>query len=403
MKKIVFEETCGTIKKCYVTDQKEITLEKKSTSKGSFKQFFYEAFLPEGYPHSVSKDYLSYQIWDSIQALCSSLTGTLATRAILVGAGVGEAEADPTAAAVQYILKDGASKLGSIMFTWTQGSNLDCNAKTWRLMADLINDSAFFFEILIGIFPKYFLLLASIAGIMKAVVGVAGGATRAALTQHQARRNNMADVAAKDGSQETANSLLGLVLATVLIPIITRSNTMIWAAYVFLTIMHLLANYKAVSGVILEKLNRQRADLVLDQFLKDGTTPDPAEISKRERILHFDSKKTVLGCSISNLVHNNYDELVDLINNSNGENFLLKQTKKNIIFAIHKEATQKDIMKAYFTAELMHRKQYKSATETSKLFESFLKKLDAAGWNTDHYLLGVTEWRCSWDSSLKNK
>jgi len=33
------------------------------------------------------------------------------------------------------------------------------------------------------------------------VVGVAGGATRAALTQHQARRNNMADVSAKDGSQ----------------------------------------------------------------------------------------------------------------------------------------------------------------------------------------------------------
>jgi len=36
---------------------------------------------------------------------------------------------------------------------------------------------------------------------MQAVVGVAGGATRAALTQHQARRNNMADVSAKDGSQ----------------------------------------------------------------------------------------------------------------------------------------------------------------------------------------------------------
>jgi len=36
---------------------------------------------------------------------------------------------------------------------------------------------------------------------IQAVVGVAGGATRAALTQHQARRNNMADVSAKDGSQ----------------------------------------------------------------------------------------------------------------------------------------------------------------------------------------------------------
>ena len=37
-------------------------------------------------------------------------------------------------------------------------------------------------------------------------MGVAGGATRAALTQHQARRNNMADVSAKDGSQVSVHS-----------------------------------------------------------------------------------------------------------------------------------------------------------------------------------------------------
>ena len=35
----------------------------------------------------------------------------------------------------------------------------------------------------------------------QSIVGVAGGATRAALTQHQALRDNMADVSAKDGSQ----------------------------------------------------------------------------------------------------------------------------------------------------------------------------------------------------------
>lgn len=37
--------------------------------------------------------------------------------------------------------------------------------------------------------------------VLQSIVGVAGGATRAALTEHQARRNNMADVSAKDGSQ----------------------------------------------------------------------------------------------------------------------------------------------------------------------------------------------------------
>ena len=43
--------------------------------------------------------------------------------------------------------------------------------------------------------------------VQQSIVGVAGGATRAALTQHQARRNNMADVSAKDGSQVQAVSL----------------------------------------------------------------------------------------------------------------------------------------------------------------------------------------------------
>lgn len=38
-------------------------------------------------------------------------------------------------------------------------------------------------------------------GPLQSLVGVAGGATRAALTVHQARRDNMADISAKDGSQ----------------------------------------------------------------------------------------------------------------------------------------------------------------------------------------------------------
>lgn len=41
----------------------------------------------------------------------------------------------------------------------------------------------------------------SVSVSLQSIVGVAGGATRAALTVHQARRNNMADISAKDGSQ----------------------------------------------------------------------------------------------------------------------------------------------------------------------------------------------------------
>ena len=31
-------------------------------------RFLHEAFLPDGYPGSVSSDYISYQLWDTCQA-----------------------------------------------------------------------------------------------------------------------------------------------------------------------------------------------------------------------------------------------------------------------------------------------------------------------------------------------
>jgi hypothetical protein len=96
-----------------------------------------------------------------------------------------------------------------ILFAWVQGSDLDNNAKQWRLVADGLNDLAMLasfgvlagcvlnlkhpqrvneqVEMLAPLFPEYFLALVCFASMAKAIVGVAGGATRAALTQHQAR------------------------------------------------------------------------------------------------------------------------------------------------------------------------------------------------------------------------
>lgn len=56
-------------------------------------------------------------------------------------------------------------------------------------------------ELASPLLPGAFLLLACLGSIARAVTGVAGGATRIALTQHFARRRNAADIAAKEGSQ----------------------------------------------------------------------------------------------------------------------------------------------------------------------------------------------------------
>ncbi|KAF1562602.1 hypothetical protein FQV10_0000893, partial [Eudyptes schlegeli] len=61
--------------------------------------------LPQGYPESVSPDYLQYQCWDALQALCSTLTGALATRAVLQAVGVGDSAATVTGATLTWVLR----------------------------------------------------------------------------------------------------------------------------------------------------------------------------------------------------------------------------------------------------------------------------------------------------------
>ena len=88
-----------------------------------------QVFLPEGYPQSVSGDYLEYQIWDTAQAFASSVSGSLATAAVLGGLGVGDAAATPLAATITWILKDGAGMIGRIVFAAYTGSGLDYDCK----------------------------------------------------------------------------------------------------------------------------------------------------------------------------------------------------------------------------------------------------------------------------------
>ena len=88
-----------------------------------------QVFLPEGYPQSVSKDYLQYQVWDTLQAFASSVSGSLATAAVLGGLGVGDSAATPLAATITWILKDGAGLVGRIVFAGYIGTRLDFDCK----------------------------------------------------------------------------------------------------------------------------------------------------------------------------------------------------------------------------------------------------------------------------------
>ncbi|XP_070704191.1 RUS family member 1 [Pempheris klunzingeri] len=377
---------------------------------------FKSVFLPQGYPESVSNDYLQYQFWDTVQAFASSLSGTLATQASLKGVGVGNQEATVAAATVTWLLRDGTGMLGRILFAWRKGNKLDSEAKKWRLFADVLNDIAMFMEILAPYFPTCFTLIVCTAGIFKSIVGVAGGATRAALTVHQARRDNMADISAKDGSQETLVNLAGLLVSLVLIPLVTDNPILTLSLFFLFTALHLFANYKAVRSVVMETFNEARLSIVLQQYLRDKRILSPQEANSREPIF-VEFRKTVpikLGVRLQEVVRS-LEEL-NLAIKKNNLPYLLGIQNGCVCVCLGPEASVHHEIRAMCQAVRLssmlspqtsrepptkqQQSHWEMVHESYELmdtnFNPFLKGVEAAGWDIKRTLLDWDEWRVEW-------
>ncbi|ONI30993.1 hypothetical protein PRUPE_1G286700 [Prunus persica] len=274
-----------------------------------------EAFVPEGFPSSVTPDYVSFQVWDLLQGLSTYIRTMLSTQALLSAIGVGEKSATVIGATFQWFLRDLTGMLGGILFTFYQGSNLDSNAKMWRLVADLMNDLGMLMDLVSPLFPSAFVFVVCLGSISRSFTGVASGATRAALTQHFALQSNAADISAKEGSQETVATMVGMALGMLLARITMGHPLAIWFSFLSLTMFHMYANYMAVRCLALNSLNPQRCSILLQHFMRTGQVLSPEQVSKMEHILpvwasSWSSKKTELihvrvslGVRVSSLNH----------------------------------------------------------------------------------------------------
>lgn len=235
--------------------------------------FIRYAFLPNGYPASVPPEYTQFQIWNIVQDACSSLRGMMSTRAILEGMGVGRADVTAIQATIQWILRDGSSMLGSLLFTSFSSANFGQNVKSWRLFADTVNNIGITLDMLAPLSRRHFLALVCLGSIFKALCGVAAGASGAAISEHWGRKNgNIADVMAKNGAQHTAVSLLGVVVSVWFANFANTSPRRVWTLYCALTVVHMLANYRAMRVLALRSLNHVRLDIIIRQFLAVTTT-----------------------------------------------------------------------------------------------------------------------------------
>ncbi|KAM3203394.1 protein root UVB sensitive 3 [Capsicum annuum] len=393
-----------------------ITIQRSSNAFTHISQRILQAFVPEGFPTSVTPDYVPFQVWDSLQGLSTYVRMMLSTQALLSAIGVGEKSATVIGATFQWFLRDLTGMLGGVLFTCYQGSNLDSNAKMWRLVADLMNDLGMLMDLVSPLFPSAFVFIVCIGSLSRSFTGVASGATRAALTQHFALENNAADIAAKEGSQETLATMIGMALGMLLARITIGHSFAIWISFLSLTMFHMYANYKAVCCLSLNNLNCERCSIVLSHFLKTGQVLSPKQVSSMEHVLPLwmtpwspkggDSlyKRVHLGVRVSSL-----DSLamINLLQSAGShykkEKYLLQQKGGTVRIITHKDSVAADILQSFIHALVMAKLDDQDGSISSesqswmaKHYEVFLLKLQSSGWKTERLLSSSVVWRANW-------
>ncbi|KAF2013790.1 DUF647-domain-containing protein, partial [Aaosphaeria arxii CBS 175.79] len=260
----------------------------KSTK--SYVQQLIDVLLPVGYPHSVTDDYIEYVLHalDSLQAFSSSIAGLLSSRAVLEGVGVGDATASPTAALLLNVLQESMGRIATILFAHRLGTSLEPECKMWRLAADVFNDISIVLDCLSPAFPKNIRVgVLGLSSVLRSLCGVCAGSSKASLSAHFAKRGNLGELNAKDSSQETVISLLGMLAGSVVVSWVS-SPMATWTTLIALLSIHLATNYKAVRAVSMRSLNRQRANIVLSHIVEHGRVLRPSEVSPRERVFERD-------------------------------------------------------------------------------------------------------------------
>lgn len=285
-------------------------------------------------------------------------------------------------------------------------SELDINSKKWRLRADVINDVVLTLELfLLPFYPKHALYILCLAAILRSIVGIAGAATRNAMTMHHAIRQNLADVSAKDSAQETCVNLIGSFLGLLILSTVT-SMAGIVLIFVIAVGVHLYANTKAVKAVCLKTFNEARYLIVLEEFFRHGSVLPPQIVNQLERVTLGQTvsitAKIKIGCSVKDLCDQmkNRMEIEDLIACfETRDKFLIAETKNYIGIFLHYDIKPHEILRAYFfvASYLQDRAQIKeNYWEVQAKWSEFLNLAQIAGYNVNSHLLSVDEYRCDW-------
>ncbi|XAR70740.1 hypothetical protein NMG60_11027714 [Bertholletia excelsa] len=341
------------------------------------RDLFVRLMLPDGFPHSVTSDYLEYSLWRGLQGVAAQISGVLATQSLLYAVGLGKG-AIPTAAAVNWVLKDGIGYLSKILLS-KYGRHFDVNPKGWRLFADLLENVAYGMEILTPAFPHLFVPIGAAAGAGRSAAALIQAATRSCFYAGFAAQRNFAEVIAKGEAQGMVSKSIGIMLGIALANQIRSSTPLALASFGLVTWIHMFCNLKSYQSIQLRTLNPYRASLVFSEYLLGGLIPSIKEVNdeeplfpalpalnlnaacKAESTLSSEAKdaannieaRLLLGSKFSDIVKDE-DEALALFDLYREESYILTEHEGRFCVILKESSMPQDMLKSLFHVSYMY-------------------------------------------------
>ncbi|EEF40055.1 protein root UVB sensitive 4 [Ricinus communis] len=237
-------------------------------------------------PKQVTENYMDYVKWKLLHRVFSSALQVLATQAMFRAVGIGYSRSLPSAAALNWVLKDGLGRLSRCIYTASLASAFDTNLKRVRFSTSILFSLGIGLELLTPAFPKQFLLLATIANIAKQISLACHLATGSAIHRSFAVADNLGEVSAKAQIQTVCFDNLGLMLAALLNMLFKNNQRLLaglpFVVYPIFSAIDLFGIYQGLKHVHLQTLTKDRLEMILDSWIALGRVPTPAEVSKKE-------------------------------------------------------------------------------------------------------------------------
>lgn len=321
-------------------------------------------------PQQVQSNYIYYLKWKFVHRIFSSAIQFQATQAMLQAIGIGAKRSLTSTATLNWVLKDGLGRLSKFIYTAILGPAFDADLKRVRFSTAVLFSLSVGVELLTPVFPRNFLLLASMANIAKSISLAAYIGTSSAIHQSFTVADNLGDVSAKSQIQTVCFDNIGLALAACL-NLLCKNNPRMELALPFIiypvfSAIDIFAIYQGLKYIHLSTLNKARLEIIADKWIRSRTVLSTAEVSTAEGMQLFGTsgnRKWPVRIGFVNLREQKPEVMVYIMQSLRNEDryFLclescygfIRKPKMGLLLCLHENAAAADIVKGILQASYM--------------------------------------------------